>query len=146
MPMAFHSSIAKNVNSIYLWWWDLFDFSFFADAPSFWEPSPYTMIEIGNCHVLETKKWISLILPYQIPLNVFSMLHVVDKEYIISKYWFLFLLIVVIVEVSQFLESDLPGANSFGYFEACKSGANSFFPEPIPLELGSPTPKSTLFC
>ena len=59
MPMAFHLSIAKNVNSIYLWWWDLFDFSFFADTPSFWEPSPYTMIEIGNCHVLETKKWIS---------------------------------------------------------------------------------------
>ena len=50
------------------------------------------------------------------------------------------------IEVSQFLESDLPGANSFGYFEACKSGANSFFPEPIPLELGSPTQKSTLFC
>ena len=50
------------------------------------------------------------------------------------------------VEVSQFPESDLPGANSFSYFEACKSGANSFFPEPIPLELGSPTPKSTLFC
>ena len=57
------------------------------------------------------------------------------------KMWFGSLL-----EVSQFLESDLPGVNSFGYFEACKSGANSFFPEPIPLELGSPTPKSTLFC
>ena len=52
---------------------------------------------------------------------------------------------VTVIEVSQFLESDLPGANSFGYFEAGKSGANSFFLEPIPLELGSPAPKSVLF-
>ena len=29
------------------------------------------------------------------------------------------------VEVCQFPELDLPRANSFGYFEACKSGANS---------------------
>ena len=29
------------------------------------------------------------------------------------------------VEVCQFPELDLPRANSFGYFEACKSRANS---------------------
>ena len=49
------------------------------------------------------------------------------------------------VEVCQFPELDLPRANSFGYFEACKSGANSFSPEPIPLESGTPVPNSTLF-
>ena len=39
-------------------------------------------------HLLMNKEVnILLILPYQIPLNVFTMLLVLDKEYIISKYW-----------------------------------------------------------
>ena len=46
--------------------------------------------------------------------------------------------VVFVVEVRRFLESDLHGAGSFRFLGVCKSGAGSFWPEPVPADSASP--------